>query len=299
MFFKSVPVFIAAAVLAALPAKAQLSARQLFYDDGAKKTASPAKPSEVKPIVTPAPTPPKPKKAANTKKPLPPKVEVPERVELIKPMEPKVGPPLVTVQSKPLAVRYSILKEVATDEWLEVDADSGFRSGDRIRLQVEGNQNGYMYIFSKGTSGTWKTLFPSEEVEDGDNRVRPRRPVLYPNENQAYRFNDKPGVEEVFLAFSRNPDEDFDKLIYDVNRGSTTAKRMMIAGGKPIKDSMIDRLKVQSRDLVIETVKEKPAPSNKPKAGAADRMSETAVYVASPDQGLNAKVIAQIRLKHD
>ena len=299
MFFNSVPFFIAAALLTALPAKAQLSARQLFYDDGSKKTASPAKPSEVKPIVTPPPTPPKPKKAANTKKPLPPKVEEPERVELIKPMEPKVGPPLVTVQSKPLAVRYSILKEVAADEWLEVDADSGFRSGDRIRLQVEGNQNGYMYIFSKGTSGTWKTLFPSEEVEDGDNRVRPRRPVLYPNENQAYRFNDKPGVEEVFLAFSRNPDEDFDKLIYDVNRGSTTAKRMMIAGGKPIKDSMIDRLKVQSRDLVIETVKEKPAPSNKPKAGATDRMSENAVYVASPDQGPNAKVIAQIRLKHD
>ena len=299
MFFKSVPVLAAVALLSALPAKAQLSARQLFYDDGAKKTASPPKPSEVKPVVTPPATPPRPKKVGNTKKLTPPKVEEPERVERIKPMDPKDGPPLVTVQSKPLAVRYSILKEVAADEWLEVDADSGFRSGDRIRIQVEGNQNGYMYIFSKGTSGTWKTLFPSEEVEDGDNRVRPRRPVLYPSENHVFRFTDKPGVEEVFLAFSRNPDEDFDKLIYDVNRGSATAKRIMVAGGKPIKDSMIERLKIQSRDLVIETIKEKPVASSKPKAGAADRMSETAVYVASQDQGPNAKVIAQIRLKHD
>jgi len=44
-------------------------------------------------------------------------------------------------------------------------------SGDRIQFSVETNGPGYLYIVSQGSSGTWKPMFPSPEVEKGDNRV--------------------------------------------------------------------------------------------------------------------------------
>ncbi len=73
-------------------------------------------------------------------------------------------------ESNPLGVRYTILKREGADS-VEVAPDAVFRSGDRIRLRVEVNGSGYLYIVHRGSSGVWKPLFPSPETAGGDNRV--------------------------------------------------------------------------------------------------------------------------------
>ena len=80
----------------------------------------------------------------------------------------------------PLGVRYSILKR-AGGESEEVAPDTVFRSGDRIRLRVETNDSGYLYIIHRGSSGNWKPLFPSTEIAEGDNRVEKGRPHEIPS----------------------------------------------------------------------------------------------------------------------
>ena len=102
-------------------------------------------------------------------------------------------------------------------------------------------------------------------------------------------------MEKLFILLSRNPEEDIDRLIYQ----QTNNSRTMIAGGAPIKGTAVDKLKVQSRDLVIESVKEKTAASAKPKAGSPERMSESAVYVTTMDVSSSAQVFAEIHLKHE
>ena len=74
---------------------------------------------------------------------------------------------------------------------------------------------------------------------------------------------------------------------------------MMAYNTPPIQNSEVEKLKIRSRDLIIETVKENDVASSKPKAASMDRMKETAVYVATKDSSPGAKVIAEIRLKHE
>ena len=72
-----------------------------------------------------------------------------------------------------LGLRYTILKKTG-DEQVEVGTETVFHAGDRIRLAVETNDDGYFYVVNRGSSGTWKLLFPSAEIKGGDNRIQKR-----------------------------------------------------------------------------------------------------------------------------
>jgi hypothetical protein len=60
----------------------------------------------------------------------------------------------------PLGIRYSLLKREPGNRVSEVDPAGVFRSNDELRLTVEGNQDGYLYIFKQSRSGEWTILFP-------------------------------------------------------------------------------------------------------------------------------------------
>src|ERR1700687_314090 len=70
------------------------------------------------------------------------------------------GGSAITV-STTLGLRYAVLKQSETMRYLEVTPDAIFHAGDRIRLSVMSNQNGYLYIVQQGSSGTWSPLFPN------------------------------------------------------------------------------------------------------------------------------------------
>jgi hypothetical protein len=61
-----------------------------------------------------------------------------------------------------------------------VDTDSVFRSGDKIRVSVESNDNAYLYIVQQGSSKTWNVLFPNADTEHGSNRIERHREIEIP-----------------------------------------------------------------------------------------------------------------------
>ena len=288
MVYRFVALMIVIAIGAVQPAKAQLTPRQLFYDEGTDKKKPPATP----PPATPGP---KPKKAAVPPKPVqPPKAkpgDQPEPIKMVGPPEQKVTLP---VAFKALVLRYSVHKMLTDEETIEVDSETSFRNGEKIQLKVEGNQAGYMYVFSQGTSGIWKPIFPSAEVDGADNKVRAHQPVLLPGEEYTISFSGKPGAENLFIVYSRSSNEDIDKLIY----AQKNAGLSVLAANRPV-DSEVEKLKLTTRDLVIERIKGKTTASPKTLASSAERMSEAAVYVSSADTSAGAKVTAEIRLKHE
>ena len=102
----------------------------------------------------------------------------------------------------------------------EVSPDSVFRSGDRIRITIVPNSPGYLYIVNQGSSGTWKPLFPSPEVEDGNNRVDGFRDYSMPPKSRMV-FDSQAGTEKLFVILSREPEPDFEHL-----KGTTTSDRI-------------------------------------------------------------------------
>src|ERR1700676_2403414 len=134
--------------------------------------------------------------------------------------------PVANVANVPLGLRYSVMKRELSGRFAEVDADSTFRSGDRIRLHVDTNTTGYLYVVMQGSSGNWRLLFPSADVEGGNNRIEKGSSQQIPaGDTGQFVFDQQSGTEKLFLVLSRKPEGDLDKLIYSITGGGSTSDR--------------------------------------------------------------------------
>ncbi len=182
----------------------------------------------------------------------------------------------------PLGIRYSVLKRNAAGAYQEVDADTTFHSGDRIRLEAQANSTGYLYVVAQGSSGNWQVLFPSREVSNGSNLVHRGETRLVPGGNQGqFVFDEQAGTEKLFFVLSRQPEQSLDKLIYSmggqtappdptvVKPAAAEPSRMLMAQAS-IGDDVISRIRgqVMARDLIFEKVEnEKVVAANGAPAG--------------------------------
>ena len=198
----------------------------------------------------------------------------------------------------PLGLRYSLLKQAPGGGTAEVDSDTVFHSGDRIRLSIESNDTAYLYIVHQGSSGQWKVLFPAAEIGGGNNRVEPGYGYSIPPRHW-FAFDEQVGEERLFVLLSRQPEQDLESLIYQLQDPGKPAKRpkkeketlLLAMNMPPIENSVIDRLRnrVASRDLVFEKVDE----------GKAEGEKEKAIYIVNRTGEDEARVIADITLKHE
>jgi hypothetical protein len=213
----------------------------------------------------------------------------------IPPTRPDV--PVVTVANVPLGMRYSVKKRDASGKFQEVDADSTFRSGDRIRLGVDSNTSGYLYVVMRGSSGNWRLLFPASDVDSGNNRIEKGTSQQIPaGATGQFVFDDQSGTEKLFLVLSRRPEPDLDKLIYSITGASNTSSERTLVAGAKISSELVDRLRddVKSRDLVFEKVDEMTIQTN-----GNEVKSEKATYVVNPNRTDDARLVVDVALKHN
>lgn len=300
--------FLACAVWgqAASSSVRQLTARELFY-----ASADVAKPAAKAPVAKPA----RPADARARKRARPAAsdtapVAAEREAAPAAPALPGGGqyvPAAYTPADKgtiPLGLRYTLLKLV-DGRMTPVAPDSVFRAGDRIQVSVEANDGGYLYIVHQGTSGTWKPLFPSAEVEEGNNHIEKGRTYVMPPKSRFY-FDEQAGEEKLFIVFSRQPEPDLEKLVYKLQDGSRApapaptaepaAPRrapVMLASNLQIDDSVVGRLRtVYARDLVVEKV------DDEAEAPSSGSRREKAVYVVNPSGSPDSRVVADLRLTH-
>ncbi len=254
----------------------KLTARELFYAAAdspppvAHKTAKPA--AKAKPVT----------KSTSTASSTPVDSSVPVVAVAYKPQGPRPA----------LGLRYSILKRTS-DGQAEVSTDAVFHAGDRIRLEVQTNDDGYLYVVNRGSSGTWKVLFPSAEIKGGDNRVQHRLSYEIPS-GYTFTFDEQPGEEKLFLVLSRQPEPDLEGLIYSLGQKSSAPtdaqKPKMLLASAAFSDDIVGKLRnTYARDLIVEKVDDEQAGSKK----------EAAVYAVNPSGSADSRVVADVSLKHE
>ena len=151
-------------------------------------------------------------------------------------------PPVPTAGSLPRAgMRYRILRSEANGIPVEVDPDTVFRAGDRIRFVFEPNMDGHLYVVQRGSSGRWSVLLPHPLINGGRNAVTRFEQVSIPSEGW-FRFDDTPGSERVFVYLSRQP-------IATLPWGGGS-----VASAQTVDQPTVMELEktVRSRDLVFE-----------------------------------------------
>jgi len=139
----------------------------------------PAKPSEGKNLTAGDP-----KSSAQT----PPKV-IPQRIGL--------GLTLFMRDSNGLSVR--------------VDPTREFHKGDHVRVLLETNADGYLYIFNTTDGGAPLMIYPDPQLEEAGNYIQSHVPVEIPSSLAAeerlkwFTFDANSGVEKLHFVFTREP----------------------------------------------------------------------------------------------
>ena len=285
--------------------KPQLTARELFYlaaqNPSAAQTTSkvaPANKSQGKAAATAPTKPASPEVAAAPAKSTPLPLARSEQAQADLADGARIVP--VSTSATPLGLKYSILKK-SGDDMVEVPASSVFHAGDRIQISVQTNVSGYLYIINRGSSGIWKPMFPSAEVEDGNNRIEGFRNYVFPPKSRIL-FDEQTGNEKLFLVFSREPEPNLEKMIYSLqgNEPLTAPKKeeaaktktLLVLANPRIDDAAVGILRTAyARDLLIEKVDEKTVKTTGEK-------KENAVYVVNPNGGSDSRVVADVRLEH-
>jgi hypothetical protein len=159
-----------------------------------------------------------------------------------------------------------LLKKAGEGEFVEVDTDTWFRAGDSIRLTVEPNRAGYLYILQLGASGRWSLLYAS------DGRLAGGRRHEIPVTGE-FTFDDRAGTERLFLLLSRRPEPSLENK----------------AKSAPLPDSLTVWLgdQARNRDLVLEKVTEAPG-----------QPRENALYVVNRQTTADSRVVLELALRH-
>ncbi|HLK68548.1 MAG TPA: DUF4384 domain-containing protein [Bryobacteraceae bacterium] len=332
------PLCVAATLAAVFTATAQdapkgFTARELFYSAGDESSA---KPTAAKPAAKPAQTPP-----AVTKKPVnnpvasngnklatpsdstgrPPRTSTTPPVQSASATAPDGSPIIRAHDGGPdrapapangpaLGLKITVLKRIGSED-VEVAPDTVFHAGDRIRFSVQTNGPGYLYIVSQGSSGTWKPLFPSPDVADGDNHVDGWHPYAMPPKSRMV-FDEQTGTEKVFIVFSKQPEQEFENMIYSLPgaKGQTQTvtpeptKPASQPASKPqqspklvmasvtLPDSAINKMRqTYTRDLIIEKVDDNTA-------STPGQTKEKAIFVVNPTGSNDPRVVADLSLVH-
>jgi Domain of unknown function (DUF4384) len=108
-----------------------------------------------------------------------------------------LGMTLFTRDSNGLAVR--------------VDPEHVFHKGDRVRVLLETNTDGYLYIFNQTNDGPVVMIYPDKDLDEAGNYIKAHIPWEIPSaaaDEERLRwlvFDDVPGNERLFFVLTREP----------------------------------------------------------------------------------------------
>ena len=121
------------------------------------------------------------------------------------------SPKLKTYPANNIGLGYTVFKKNAAGKPARVNPSHRFRSGDEIRLMIESNITGYLYIFTTENDGPPEMIFPDSRLQDGGNRIQAHVPYEAPSSKEEdldfrwFHFNKNAGIERLYLIVTREP----------------------------------------------------------------------------------------------
>ena len=110
-----------------------------------------------------------------------------------------------------IGLGYSLYMRDQLGRSVRVDPSRTFRAGDKVRLNLESNINGYLYVFYRENDGSPIMLFPDARLNGGNNEVTAHVPYEIPSSkepdprNQWFTFDNKPATENLYIIVTREP----------------------------------------------------------------------------------------------
>jgi len=94
---------------------------------------------------------------------------------------------------------------------VRVDPDHVFQKGDRVRVLLETNTDGYLYIFNTTDNGPAVMIYPDADLDEAGNYLQAHVPFEVPTSQSTeerlrwFAFDENSGTERLFFVFTREP----------------------------------------------------------------------------------------------
>ncbi|HZB46278.1 MAG TPA: DUF4384 domain-containing protein [Pyrinomonadaceae bacterium] len=107
----------------------------------------------------------------------------------------------------PIGLGYTILSVAGDGSNTVVDSARTFAAGDKIRIALETNADGFLYIFNAENDGPAPLmLYPHPALDGGANRIAAHARDFFPADlRYSFEFDDAAATEHLYVIFSRRP----------------------------------------------------------------------------------------------
>jgi hypothetical protein len=119
--------------------------------------------------------------------------------------------PATPVNARRIGLGVTLFMRDSSGLAVRVDPEHVFRQGDRVRVLLETNTDGYLYIFNTTDDGPATLIYPSAELDEAGNYLQAHVPFEIPSSASAderlrwFAFDQTAGTERLFFVFTREP----------------------------------------------------------------------------------------------
>lgn len=126
------------------------------------------------------------------------------------------GPTATSEPSKPvnmprIGIGLTLFMRDSNGLAVRTDPEHVFQKGDRVRVLLETNADGYLYIFNTTNNGPATMIYPDADLDEGGNYLQAHVPFEIPSSLadeerlRWFAFDDVAGSEQIFFVFTREP----------------------------------------------------------------------------------------------
>jgi hypothetical protein len=119
--------------------------------------------------------------------------------------------PATPVNARRMGLGVTLFMRDSNGLAVRVDPEHVFRKGDRVRVLLETNSDGYLYIFNTTDDGPATLIYPDVSLDDAGNYLQAHVPFEIPSSLSTeerlrwFAFDETAGTEHLFFVFTREP----------------------------------------------------------------------------------------------
>ena len=117
----------------------------------------------------------------------------------------------VNVPLQAIGLGYTLFMRGASGRSVRVEPTREFHNGDRVRISLEPNVDGYLYVFHTEGEGAPEMIYPDPRLDGGENWIEAHVPMEVPSSEESderlrwFTFYGNAGVERLYVVMTREP----------------------------------------------------------------------------------------------
>lgn len=110
-----------------------------------------------------------------------------------------------------IGLGYTLFMRDADGRGMRVEPTHEFHNGDRVRISLEPNIDGYLYVFHTENDGAPEMIYPDSRLDAGDNAIEAHVPLEVPSSEENneglrwFTFYGNGGTEHLYVVVTREP----------------------------------------------------------------------------------------------